>query len=444
MFILVFALFLAVMRSLPGPVFFPSRVLATAYTDVFRGIPTILVVYLLGFGIPGLQLHGVPNSQFFWAAVALVLVYSAYVAEVYRAGIESMHPSQSAAARSLGLSHAQSMRYVVLPQAVRRVIPPLLNDFIGLQKDTALVALLGVVEAFRQSQIESAADFNYTPYLATALLFLLLTIPLDALHRLADRARPPPRSSRAHERARARGRPQVVRRERGAARHRPRGGRARGGLPDRRLGLGQVDAAALREPARADRRRPHLPRRRRDHRRGVDVNRVRREIGIVFQSYNLFPHMTRARERHPRPAQGARALARDAEQRADELLARFGLEDKRGDYPDSLSGGQQQRVAIVRALALRPKLMLLDEITSALDPELVAEVLNVVRELAQGGMTMLIATHEMVFARDIADRVCFLDEGVILEEGPPAQIFSAPREPRTQQFLARIVEAGRL
>jgi polar amino acid transport system ATP-binding protein len=144
----------------------------------------------------------------------------------------------------------------------------------------------------------------------------------------------------------------------------------------------------------------------------------------------------------PRKALG---LSRaDAEARADELLERFGLADKREAYPDSLSGGQQQRVAIIRALALRPKLMLLDEITSALDPELVAEVLNVVRELAASGMTMLIATHEMAFARDIADRVCFLDEGVILEDGPPEQIFSAPREPRTQQFLARIVEAGRL
>jgi polar amino acid transport system ATP-binding protein len=144
----------------------------------------------------------------------------------------------------------------------------------------------------------------------------------------------------------------------------------------------------------------------------------------------------------PRKALG---LSRaDAEARADELFARFGLEDKRDAYPDSLSGGQQQRVAIVRALALRPRLMLLDEITSALDPELIAEVLNVVRELAQGGMTMLIATHEMAFARDIADRVCFLDDGVILEEGPPNRIFSSPQEPRTQQFLARIVEAGRL
>jgi polar amino acid transport system ATP-binding protein len=177
---------------------------------------------------------------------------------------------------------------------------------------------------------------------------------------------------------------------------------------------------------------------------GVDVNRVRREIGIVFQAFNLFPHMTVLRNVTLGPRKALGLSRADAEARADELLERFGLADKREAYPDTLSGGQQQRVAIIRALALRPKLMLLDEITSALDPELVAEVLNVVRELAASGMTMLIATHEMAFARDIADRVCFLDGGVILEEGPPAQIFSAPREARTQQFLARIVEAGRL
>jgi polar amino acid transport system permease protein len=177
-FILVLALGLAVLRSLPGPVFFPLRALAVVYVDLFRGIPTILVIYILGFGVPALQIEGVPISPIFWGAVALVVVYSAYVAEVYRAGIESVHPSQSAAARSLGLTHAQTLRFVVVPQAVRRVIPPLLNDFIGLQKDTALVALLGVVEAFRQSQIEVAATFNYTPYLATALLFVVITVPL--------------------------------------------------------------------------------------------------------------------------------------------------------------------------------------------------------------------------------------------------------------------------
>jgi polar amino acid transport system ATP-binding protein len=179
-------------------------------------------------------------------------------------------------------------------------------------------------------------------------------------------------------------------------------------------------------------------------RRGVDVNRVRRRIGIVFQAFNLFPHMTVMRNVTLAPQAVLGQSRAAAEARGQELLARFGLADKARDYPDRLSGGQQQRVAIVRALAMGPDLMLLDEVTSALDPELVAEVLEVIRELADGGMTMLIATHEMAFARDIADRVCFLDGGVILEQGPPAQIFSSPREPRTRQFLERIVAAGRM
>jgi polar amino acid transport system ATP-binding protein len=177
---------------------------------------------------------------------------------------------------------------------------------------------------------------------------------------------------------------------------------------------------------------------------GVDVNRIRRQIGIVFQAFNLFPHMTVLRNVTLSPVKALGKPRRQAAAEADELLRRFGLADKRDEYPDRLSGGQQQRVAIVRALAMRPRLMLLDEITSALDPELVGEVLNVIRELAAGDMTMLIATHEMSFAREIADRVCFLDAGVVLEEGEPEQIFSAPREPRTQQFLQRIIEAGRL
>jgi polar amino acid transport system ATP-binding protein len=178
--------------------------------------------------------------------------------------------------------------------------------------------------------------------------------------------------------------------------------------------------------------------------RGVDVDAVRRRIGIVFQAFNLFPHMSVLRNVTLAPRAVLGLGRAEAERRAVELLGRFGLADKRGEYPDRLSGGQQQRVAIVRALAMDPDLMLLDEVTSALDPELVAEVLEVIRELAQGGMTMLIATHEMGFAREIADRVCFLDAGVILEEGPPAAIFSSPREARTRQFLQRIVAAGRM
>ncbi|MEP6640950.1 MAG: amino acid ABC transporter ATP-binding protein [Gaiellales bacterium] len=178
--------------------------------------------------------------------------------------------------------------------------------------------------------------------------------------------------------------------------------------------------------------------------RGVDVNSVRRGIGIVFQAFNLFPHMSVLANVTLGPRKALRLSPKEAEERGRELLARFGLADKVDEFPERLSGGQQQRVAIVRALAMRPGLMLFDEVTSALDPELVAEVLEVIRGLAGEGMTMVIATHEMGFARDIASRVCFLDGGVILEQGPPQEMFSSPREERTRQFLARIIAAGRM
>jgi polar amino acid transport system ATP-binding protein len=178
--------------------------------------------------------------------------------------------------------------------------------------------------------------------------------------------------------------------------------------------------------------------------KGVDVNRIRRHIGIVFQAFNLFPHMTVMRNITLAPMEVLKRSRKQAEAEAQDLLKRFGLLDKKDEYPDRLSGGQQQRLAIVRALAMNPDIMLFDEVTSALDPELVAEVLNVIRGLAETGMTMLIATHEMGFARDIANRVCFLDQGVILEQGPPEKIFSSPSEQRTQRFLQRIIEAGRL
>ena len=181
-FILALALLLAVLRSLPGAVFFPLRLMAIVYTDLFRGVPTLLVVYLLAFGIPSLDLPGVPHSAVFWAVTGLILCYSAYVAEVYRAGIESVHPSQVAAARALGLSRWKALRFVVIPQAVRRVIPPLLNDFIGLQKDTALVGfVVAVPEAFKEAQIFQQGDFNFTPLLCAAVLFLIVTIPLTRL-----------------------------------------------------------------------------------------------------------------------------------------------------------------------------------------------------------------------------------------------------------------------
>lgn len=179
--VLAVALVVAVVRSVPGPAFLPFRVMATIYTDVFRAVPGVVWIFVLGFGIPGLRIEGVPREPLLWGLVALVLIYSAYVSEVYRAGIESVHPSQDAAARSLGLSRVQSLRYVVLPQAVRRVIPPLLNDFIGLQKDTVLISFIGVVEIFRTAQIKQSGNFNFSYYIGVMLVFIVITIPMTRL-----------------------------------------------------------------------------------------------------------------------------------------------------------------------------------------------------------------------------------------------------------------------
>ena len=292
---------LAVVRSLPGPVFFPLRLMVIVYTDFFRGVPTILVVYVLGFGMPGLQLTGIPTEPGVLGRRRRSCSSTAPTSpRCTGPGSSRSIPSQEAAARSLGLSRGQTLRYVIVPQAVRRVIPPLLNDFIGLQKDTALVSVLGSVDALQQANINSAADFNYTPYLVAAFFFVLHHDPARALHRLADRARAAPA---AGGRARMSAQPQLV--VEGV--HKSfgknevlrgidlRGGRARGGVPDRRVRLGQVDAASLHQPARADRRGP-------DRRRAATTSppaastrtSVRRGIGIVFQAFNLFPHMTRA------------------------------------------------------------------------------------------------------------------------------------------------------
>lgn len=179
--IVALSLTIAVMRTLRGPVAFPLRMLGTAYVDIFRGLPLLLVLFLLGFGGPALNLTGLPTSALFWGCAALVLSYSAYVAEVFRAGIESIHPSQRLAGRSLGLTYSQTLRHVVLPQAWRRVLPPLMNDLVSLQKDSGLIAVLGVVDAIRAAQIETARDFNYTPYVVAGVLFICLTIPMARL-----------------------------------------------------------------------------------------------------------------------------------------------------------------------------------------------------------------------------------------------------------------------
>ena len=455
------ALVVAVIRQSTGPVLLPLRVVATVYVDVARGVPLILIIFVLGYGLPALQLAGISDqSAAVYGVAALVLSYSAYVAEVYRAGINSVHRSQVAAARSLGLTQASSMRYVILPQAISNIIPPLLNDFISLQKDTAQVGLLGAIEANKAAEIYSYTVFNYSSYVVAAILFLILTIPLarftdhlirrDQARRLAGAA-----SNGPNERVPAPGpggsealRIEGLRKSFGphevlrgvdlaVAPHEVicligASGSGKSTLLRCVNLLERIDAGTIWLDGQAI-TRP-----------GVDENLVRRHIGIVFQSFNLFPHMTVERNVTLAPMKVLGLSRAEAVAQAAELLDRFGLGEKRADYPDRLSGGQQQRVAIVRALALRPRLMLLDEVTSALDPELVADVLDVIRELAEGGMTMLIATHEMGFARDIASRVCFLADGQIVEQAPPDRLFSEPSDERTRRFLRRIVDAGRL
>ena len=453
--ILIFALVIAVIRQTDSPVMFPLRIVSTIYVDVFRGVPLILVIFAIGFGVPALNLAFVSTqSAPVYGVAALVLSYSAYVSEVYRAGLNSVHQSQVAAARSLGLSQPSALRYVILPQAVRNIIPPLLNDFISLQKDTALVGILGAIEANKAAEIFSDTVFNYSSYVVAAILFLILDHPAGPVHRPPDRPGPaPPPGRGGRVTAAPADAPLAVQIE---------GLRKSFGT---NLVLDGIDLSVashevicligasgsgkstllrcinLLEPLDAGRillwgqdiTRP-----------GINQNRVRRNVGIVFQAFNLFPHMTVLRNITLAPVKALGASRREAEQEARALLERFGLLDKQDDYPDRLSGGQQQRVAIVRALAMRPRLMLLDEVTSALDPELVSEVLDVIRELAASGMTMLIATHEMSFARDIANRVCFLAGGRIVEQGPPAELFTRPRDERTQRFLRRITDAGRL
>ena len=450
--IVVVGLGVAAMRTLRGPVFAPLRFLAVAYTDIFRGFPLIVLLYVIGFGVPGLRLQGVPTSPVVLGGVALVLTYSAYVAEVFRAGIETVHPSQRMAARSLGLTYGA----VDAPGGAAAGGAP--GDAAAAQR------LRGAAEG-RRADLGARCGRRRAGGPDRGR-------PDVRLHALPGRRSPVHPARRAHGPAGRLGQP-----ARGPS---AAGGRAAVSIPIttpvleaerlvKRFGdnlvLGGVDLAVAEHEVvvligasgsgkstllrcvsllealddgtvRLDGEEVTDPR--------ADADRLRSRFGVVFQAFNLFPHLTVLQNvtLAPRVVHG---VSRDeAEERAMRLLERVGLGTRARDYPDRLSGGQQQRVAIVRALANEPRMLLLDEVTSALDPELVGEVLRLVRELKEQGTTILMATHEMAFARQVADRVCFLDAGVLCEQGPPEQVLDDPREPRTRQFLNRVIDAGRL
>ena len=449
--ILAFSLLLAVIRGAPGTGVLPAP---HAHRGLHRrdaGHPHHPHHPAAGLRDPGAGPARGSAQPPLLGLTALVLSYSAYTAEVYRAGIESVHESQRMSARALGLTQWQALQYVLVPQAVRNVVPALLNGFVSLQKDVALVYILGIREA-----VPRGADLQRTHLQLHRVRGGGGAVPggLDSggpVRRLVHRAGPAAEAGGMSTSGGTAGHKVEVRSV----------SKAFDGTPvlvDVDLAVAEHDVVCLIGASGSgkstmlkcidllvpiDSGEIVL-----DGRvisgRGVDADEVRHRMGIVFQAFNLFPHMSVLDNITLSPRRVHEVGRAEAEMRARELLDRFGLADRADDFPDRLSGGQQQRVAIVRALATNPEVMLLDEITSALDPELVAEVLDVVRQLKTDGMTMVIATHEMGFARDIADRVCFLDGGGILEQGPAATIFTRPGEDRTRQFLQRIIDAGRL
>ena len=478
---LIWGLVLAVLRQLPGKALAPVRWLTIAYIDTFRGIPLLLVLFLTSGFLSAAQADGtIPReiglptwfgetSVFWYGIISLTITYGAYMAEVYRAGIEAVPAGQMEAARSLGMSHGQSMRQVIVPQAVRKVIPPLLNDFIALMKDTSLVGVLGAIEVVKAGQDVQTEFFN-----GSALVL--------------GRADVPGR----HDPARPRGR-RAARQAAGAdlAGRRRRWG-ADAGDPDRgadrrarlmaaettlklegveksfgdlhvlrgvdlEIGKGQVVCVLgpsgsgkstllrcinlLEPPDKGD---ILLDGTSICHGEGDkddwDVDFVRQNVGMVFQQFNLFPHKNATENVSMAQKTVLGRGDEEARTKAAALLERVGLADKLEEYPDRLSGGQQQRVAIARALAMDPSVMLFDEVTSALDPELVKEVLDVMRELAAEGMTMVVVTHELGFARDVGDQVVFMDEGVIIEQGAPKTVLDKPKQERTKRFLGLVLE----
>jgi His/Glu/Gln/Arg/opine family amino acid ABC transporter permease subunit len=465
---LVLGLLLALMRLSSVP---PYRWVATIYIEFFRGIPALVTLMIIGYMLPiafdGLRVPGLYGP----ASLALAVVYSAYMAETFRAGIQAVPKGQIEAARSLGMGPFRTNATIVIPQAFRIILPPLTNEAVALLKDTSLVYVLGfttqTIELFSYSRKAAIDDFNSTPFMVAAAFYLALTVPLTRI------------AARLEKRGDQRAGPGFV------ARLRHRG--------DAPIPTGSPGVAA--ERARVDCDGPAIdvvelhksfgslevlkgidfevqPRevvcvigpsgsgkstllrcvnRLEEPTAGrilvegeditdpeADVDAMRTRIGMVFQQFNLFPHLDVLGNLTIAQRRVLKRSREDAEAIAVHNLERVGLVDKAREFPSRLSGGQQQRAAIARALSMDPDMMLFDEATSALDPELVGDVLQVMRSLAEDGMTMMVVTHEMGFARRVADRIVLMDDGVVVEEGPPAQVLDDPQHERTRRFLSAV------
>jgi His/Glu/Gln/Arg/opine family amino acid ABC transporter permease subunit len=462
------------------------RIIARVYTDIFRGLPAIVTILLIGQGFAriGRDLFG--PSPYPLGILALSLIAGAYIGEIFRSGIQSVERGQLDATRTLGMTYGQGMRLVVIPQGIRRVLPALVNQFIGNVKDSSLVYFLGLLaserELFRVGQDQAVLTGNLSPLLLAGIFYLVITVPLTHLVNHIDKRLRTGRKIKAAasgldevaelDQASSLDHPAPARAGR-ALRGRPSGGdggsgaRYKGGsieVKDLDMAYGDVQVlyganlsvapgtvTCLIGPSGSGKSTLLRCLNRLVEARSGDIlldgesiyklqpDQLRRRVGMVFQQFNLFPDRT-ALANTTLALRKVKGLSRkEAERIAEARLSDVGLLERKDHRPANLSGGQQQRVAIARALALDPEVMLFDEVTSALDPELVKGVLNLMAELGQRGMTMVVVTHEMGFARKVADQVVFMDEGRILEAGRPQDLFDNPQSARLRRFLSEVL-----
>ncbi|RWK57774.1 amino acid ABC transporter permease/ATP-binding protein [Mesorhizobium sp.] len=446
----------------------PLKLLARVYTDIFRGLPAIVTILIIGQGFARLGRDLFGPSPYPLGILALSLIAGAYIGEIFRAGIQSVERGQIDATRTLGMTYGQGMRLVVIPQGIRRVLPALVNQFIGNVKDSSLVYFLGLLaserELFRVGQDQAVLTGNLSPLLLAGVFYLVITVPLTHLVNHIDaRMRVGKRISGVHS-----GLKEVAELAEadlpGAAKSpaRFKGGSIEVKNIDMAYGAVQVlhDVSLKVEPGTvtcligpSGSGKSTLLRclNRLVECRAGDIlldgesiykqtpDQLRRRVGMVFQQFNLFPDRS-ALANITLALRKVKSMSREEAERA--ALARLhevGLLERKDHRPANLSGGQQQRVAIARALALEPEIMLFDEVTSALDPELVKGVLNLMADLGRGGMTMVVVTHEMNFARKVANQVVFMDEGRIIEAGRPEDLFDNPRSPRLRRFLSEVL-----
>ncbi|MCD2184751.1 amino acid ABC transporter permease/ATP-binding protein [Rhizobium sp. GN54] len=449
------------------------RYIARIYTDMFRGMPAIVTILIVGQGLATLARPVFGMSPYPLAILALSLISGAYIGEIFRAGILSVERGQMEACRALSMRHSQAMRLIIVPQGVRRVLPALVNQFIGNVKDSSLVYLLGLLpserEVFLIGQDFAINTGNLSPLVLAGFIYMAITVPLTHLVNVIDssfRLRKPtnePQSGlqEAVELEQFKAASETV-----PAADLTGGYSGYGGIEIRGLDVYYGDYRALSDVNLTIKpgtvtcligasgsgkstllrclNRLAEPRAGVIELDGIDVHQIspeelRARVGMVFQNFNLFPDHT-ALENVALAPEKVKGMPREEARRiAAERLTEVGLQNRLGHRPRDLSGGQQQRVAIARALAMTPEVMLFDEVTSALDPELVKGILNLMASLAEKGMTMVIVTHEMNFARQVADQVVYMDEGRIIEVGAPSQIFEAPASERLRQFLAQVI-----